>query len=211
MQTRHDLAKSLEAHSFAQRRMEGLSWKCRELHVACRAHTRVLASVNKNLESRLVWAHQQLLQTVPAPTYFSLLDKHMATVREEHANCTLSQSIKAALQLRFEDLSPSSGLQQHYQDTCTTSTNSEARYCQSQVVLKNKAPELVHKVEVDSNQNNEALKAADAQAVLAHERAASIGNELASARVCIDGLQKQLASETESISPYSGTFVCPCQ
>lgn len=184
MQTCRQLAKAREEQSSAQRQIECLSWKVRELHVACRARTRTLVSVNLDLENRLMWEHQRLLQTVPAERYFMLLDRYMTLVHDKHTSRVLPNSVRLPLKAKLQDPSLSSA-----------STGAQ----KSQAVRCNNLLQLDHK---DSGEPKlpctDGNVAAEAQAGIGNEEAEH-GRELSCPRTLIDELQTQLASEAQSM------------
>lgn len=198
MQSCRELAKAQDAQSYAQRQVEGLSWKLRELHVACIAQMRVLHSVNINLESRLMQTHQQLLQAVPAHIYFRLLGRHMSVVRERHAFLSLTDSISVALQLGSHESVANCALQQRYLEMCKIAADRQQQCHPNQQMLNTEMHEVKTQMADELERCRVELTVAEAKAQLATETADKLANELTSAQVSNADLQQHLESEAKS-------------
>eukprot|EP00892_Ulva_mutabilis_P008410 jgi/Ulvmu1/5941/UM026_0063.1 len=194
--TSRELAKCREEQSCAQRQMEGLSWKCRELHVACQARCRVLVSVNLDLEHRLMWQHHRLLQTVPAATYFKLLERHTSLLHDRCTDNTLVDLMQRYPKPGCNDVDATSTLQQERQNMSETAACDHRDCHPHQVMSRNQTSQSLHQDAEGREQlriNQKAyLPATDADR-------ARLTEDLARSQACINDLQKFLTSEATKL------------
>lgn len=208
MQSSRELAKAREAQSYAQRQMEGLSWKLKELHVACVARTRVLHSVNINLESQLMQTHQQLQQAVPAQLYFRLLDRHISVVRDRHAFPSLADSDSIELPTGSHESVANCALQQRYLEMCNIAADRQQQCRQTQPTLSTKMHDVNTPTAGELKRCYVELTVAEAKAKMASETSNRLADELNSAQVSNADLQQHLESEAKSI--FQLIYSCDC-